>query len=231
MWFWPKLLPDSKDDLFPGVTAVIIVIVALWRSRWSKPSLHEASRSSPLGDCRSCLRDRTEPREHCHDARSRSMARIGVGSSAAHERSGSGPQHGVPVRRAPASAEDEDRRGAEAARSSRVLYRRHDRVGTLVLRSGPARRKARSFSIRCRIAGCWRCRVSISSACRPDSGCWGRCAWLSRRASRSRGWCQRAAGCALRRSLVLVGRLAARRMDERHQHGRGAATVAEGRTP
>ncbi len=45
VWFWPKLLPDSKDDLFPGVTAVIIVIVALWRSRWWKPSLHEASRS------------------------------------------------------------------------------------------------------------------------------------------------------------------------------------------
>ena len=45
VWFWPKLLPDSKDDLFPGVTAVILVLAAVWRSRWWKPSRREASRS------------------------------------------------------------------------------------------------------------------------------------------------------------------------------------------
>jgi F5/8 type C domain len=43
VWFWSRLLPDSKDNLFPGVTAVFIVLVALWRSRWLKPSLHAPS--------------------------------------------------------------------------------------------------------------------------------------------------------------------------------------------
>jgi hypothetical protein len=45
VWFWPKVLGDSKDDLFPGITAVILVLVALWRSRWRKPPVREASRS------------------------------------------------------------------------------------------------------------------------------------------------------------------------------------------
>ena len=28
VWFWSKVLPDSKDDLFPGITAVVLVLVA-----------------------------------------------------------------------------------------------------------------------------------------------------------------------------------------------------------
>jgi hypothetical protein len=37
VWLWPKVLGDSKDDLFPGITAVALVIAALWFSRWRKP--------------------------------------------------------------------------------------------------------------------------------------------------------------------------------------------------
>jgi len=34
VWLWPAVLGESKDDLFPGITAVVLVIAALWRSRW-----------------------------------------------------------------------------------------------------------------------------------------------------------------------------------------------------
>jgi len=46
VWFWPTFLDDSKDDLFPGITAVLLVLVAVWCSGWRKPSLRETSRSS-----------------------------------------------------------------------------------------------------------------------------------------------------------------------------------------
>jgi hypothetical protein len=46
VWFWPKFLPDSKDDLFPGVTVVILVLVAVWRSNWWKAPAGVSSRSS-----------------------------------------------------------------------------------------------------------------------------------------------------------------------------------------
>ena len=45
VWLWSKVLPDSKDVLFPGVTAVILVLAALWRSRWLKPAGGERSRA------------------------------------------------------------------------------------------------------------------------------------------------------------------------------------------
>jgi hypothetical protein len=36
VWLWPKVLGDSKDDLFPGITAVILVSLAVWRRPWSR---------------------------------------------------------------------------------------------------------------------------------------------------------------------------------------------------
>ncbi len=45
VWLWSKVLPDSKDVLFPGVTALILVLAAVWRSRWLKPAGRERSRS------------------------------------------------------------------------------------------------------------------------------------------------------------------------------------------
>jgi hypothetical protein len=45
VWFWHKLLPESKDDLFPGLTMVLLVAAGVWASfksrqeprRWSPP--------------------------------------------------------------------------------------------------------------------------------------------------------------------------------------------------
>jgi len=43
--FWDPWLPESKDNLFPGVTAVTLVVVGLLLARWRRPSAGVSSRS------------------------------------------------------------------------------------------------------------------------------------------------------------------------------------------